>query len=272
MRDIEFWGIDFSGAKDAGRKIWLCRLSARPQLKVAELLRCDQLPGSGVARETALASLCKYLQGRKDAVCGFDFPFSLPRCAIREPSWRAWVESTRSFAEADGFRAEMLARSGGRELRRYTDAEARTPFAPLNLRLYRQTFHGVRDVLAPLLRVGSRALPFDGFDGHAACAGAPVLMEVCPASTLKREGLYVPYKGRGQELRQARVTILQALNVQFALSLSSAMQRRAVEDCEGDALDAVIAAVAAWCGWRVGHNREARWAPEEQQWEGHVYA
>ena len=65
------------------------------------------------------------------------------------------------------------------------------PFAAYNLRIYRQTFYGVRDVLAAAVaRQAAAVIPMQEYAANKAW-----IVEACPASTLKSLGVYRPYKG-----------------------------------------------------------------------------
>ncbi len=70
----------------------------------------------------------------------------------------------------------------------------------------------------------------------------PWLIEICPASTLKRLDLYVPYKGKSDRHRAARTKILTALPIRLSRAIRSAV----LDDPEGDALDSIIAALAVF--------------------------
>ena len=97
-------------------------------------------------------------------------------------------------------------------------------------------------MLAPLVAKGAAvALPM-----QRAHPRLPWLLEACPASLLKRLGIYTPYKGPGSGLREARAGILETLQRQERLHKPRrAMFDRIVDDPGGDALDAVIAGLAA---------------------------
>jgi hypothetical protein len=156
-----------------------------------------------------------------------------------------WEEFVLSFPERyrspEEFREACYAVAGRREQRRATDLETKTPLSPYNLRLYCQTYFGIRDVLAPLQR-GQLAsvLPME-----KALPGRLWLLEVCPAATLKREGLYGPYKGARKEHRLACETILHGTEETGPLFFREPTLRRAVvDDPGGDAIDSVVAAFA----------------------------
>ena len=77
-------------------------------------------------------------------------------------------------------------------------------------------------------------------------AGAPIIAEICPASILKRLGLYGSYKGRAAKLRDARRSILNGLVDRGLLRRPQrSVMSDLLDDTGGDALDAVIAAAGA---------------------------
>ena len=156
-------------------------------------------------------------------------------------------------------------RRKGRELKRNPDIESRTPFSPYNLRLFRQTYFGIRDVLATLIKADTACiLPMQQpLDGKA------WVLEICPASTLKRENLRMPYKGRAVGRRAARLKILQAIEERLRLRVATSVIRsKIVSDIGGDALDAVIAALATF---KASRNTFALDAPCPYDIEGWVY-
>jgi hypothetical protein len=273
-------GLDFSGARDAGRRIWLAEGVAVPgALRVASLRRGAALPGGGPAREACLAALAAYLRTLGFFAAGLDFPFSLHCALVPEPDLPSFVAAMAArYPDAEAFRAACRAagraqgeaQGGGagdeRALRRRCDEEARTPFAPHNLRVYRQTFHGVRDLLAPLLAAGARVLPVQAPAGEA-----PWLLEACPASALKRVGRYRSYKGRTAAHRAWRRTILRWLVGEGLAPDEPRLAALAVDDPGGDALDALL---CAWIAWRAVTGRAPLLPPlaPEHRVEGYVYA
>ena len=269
-------GIDFSGSAMAGRKVWIASGHAEGDRLVIESCRSGEtLPGSGRAREQCLAALCRFIeQGEGDAF-GLDFPFGLPEELVDEKTWEEFVRAFPGrFADPVEFRAACRQRAAGKDLKRRTDRETRTPFAAYNLWLFRQTFYGIRDVLGPLVRNRSACvLPM-----QAARPGEPWVLEACPASTLKRleaeihQRLYVPYKGKQPEHREARGRILSALGGECGVVLADRRLRETiVADPEGDALDSVIAALAVAHALRDATFPRPAWCPAYAL-EGYVYA
>jgi hypothetical protein len=183
-----------------------------------------------------------------------------------------WANFVVNFAGRYGspetFRRECYERAGRSELKRVTDREARTPFSPYNLRLYRQTYYGIGMVLGPLVKEAAvSVLPM-----QRAEPDRPWLLEICPASTLKRLGLYVPYKGRGETFRARRWRILSLLEEAEGLTLADdALRAAMVEDTGGDALDSVL---AAWATARALGDASRLAAPATSVYatEGYVYA
>jgi hypothetical protein len=237
------FGVDFSGAEKAGDAIWIAEGYADGSRVHIESCRpASALPGSRSERAHSLAALVTFIADQRSAVVGCDFPFSLPAEMIEERNWRAFALGFAGrYPTADSFLADCRQRANGREIRRACDRDSRVPFAPYNLRIYRQTYHGIRDVLAPLLR-GSAAivLPME-----AALPDRPWVIETCPASTLKHAGLYLSYKGRGTEAADARRAVIAGLvRRHWLASLSPALRRLAIDNSGGDALDSMIAAMA----------------------------
>lgn len=237
-------GIDFSGARDAGNKIWIAEANVTGAgIEIRSCRRARDLPGGAVDRHGALRALAEHLALQTNAVAGLDFPFSLPPSLIREASWEDFVAGFAGrYPTPESFRADCIDRGAGRELKRRTDVEARVPFSAYNLRLYRQTYWGIRAVLRKLIADdAARVIPI-----QTPREGAPVIAEICPASILKREGLYGSYKGRGAALRDARAaTIEQLISRRALLRPGASILSMVLDDLGGDALDSVIAAIGA---------------------------
>jgi hypothetical protein len=243
----EIFGIDFSGAVDAGKKIWIARGRLEGErLRIRDCFKGESLPDSGRDRDRCLAALVDFIKQGWDAAFGLDFPFGVPKPLIEDATWEEFVTGFPSRYESpEKFRDTCRLAAHGNELRRATDLGSRTPFAPYNIRLYRQTFFGISRILSPLVRDDlACVLPM-----QRAEAGKPWILEVCPASTLKDRGLYLSYKGRRAQHREARMQARAHLveEIQgrgFVHELDEGMRELVVEDAGGDALDSVIAAVA----------------------------
>ena len=266
-RQRRLWGVDFSGARDAGKAIWIAEgCLERGALRIN---RCVAMADEGRAMTgpvpccEALASL---IAANPDSLFGCDFPFSLPRQLIPDDSWEEFVLAfPRRFASAEDFRRSCHDAAGGRELRRPTDRVSRTPFSAYNIRIYRQTFHGIANLLHALVRDRLGAiLPM-----QSARPDRAWLIEVCPASTLKSEGLYGSYKGCGADRALARRRILHGLVDRRLLHpLPRPLESTVLRNVGGDALDSVIAAVAGARALRSGRTDAVD--PAESL-EGRVY-
>jgi hypothetical protein len=237
-------GVDFSGASDAGRKIWVAegRLSDDGALQLLQCVPAMDLPGGGIRPQQAVSALARHVAALTDARVGCDFPFSLPRNLVTARSWRSFaLRYAAEFADADSFRAIMRSRHNAIEHKRQTDRIAGTPFNSYNLRLYRQTWWGITGVVSPLVRAGRAIVR----PQQKLRAGKPTLIEVCAACTLKSIDLYPAYKGQEAKHRKARQRILDHLIDRRALAAPGRSMRRLLLDNDGgDALDAVIGAVA----------------------------
>mmetsp|Transcript_41811 Transcript_41811/g.121159 ORF Transcript_41811/g.121159 Transcript_41811/m.121159 type:complete len:345 (-) Transcript_41811:83-1117(-) len=281
------YGIDFSGAADAGRKLLIARCILEPQrprpaprrqrlpvkawtLRVCQVLTAGELPGGGLDPETALAALREDLsraavrtaRANRPLIVGVDSPPSVAARFVRPRCWPKWAAGfRRRFPTPDLFReATSIARSAGNgrsEPKRETDVRHKTPLPPQNLRMYKQTWWAIAGLFAPLATRGFAVVP---------CADAepkkPWLMESCPASVLKRLGLYTEaYKGRqtAQERRRAELVALLEQGVEVGsagggtvtvILEGPSLRARLVADPGADRLDAVLAAVGAACATR----------------------
>jgi hypothetical protein len=242
-------GIDFSGARDAGKRIWISEgsIDGRNRFNLEGCRPAFQRLNCSAKRDATLPALAEWIAERADAVIGCDFPFALPRCAVDELSWHDFVRSFERHGTADEFRSAMRLWHAGavqKEPKRRTDLpeHAATPWNPWNIRLYRQTHAGIGSLLAPL--VGRAAIaPFD-----RPADGRPLIVETCPASSLKQLGLYRThggYKGSGADRRRKRGQLADALCDLGLVAMSSALRSDIVADRGGDALDSVIAALGA---------------------------
>jgi hypothetical protein len=250
------FGVDFSGAIDAGTKIWVASgtivsnvLKVEYCCQAKELLRTTE-------RDQCLRALWQFISTQKDCAFGLDFPFGLPRDLIpdlvKENSWEEFARSFgRRYPSPQEFTRITHAIADGKEKWRKTDQkdkEARPPLPVNNRRLYKQTYCGIRDVLAPLVREQLVCvLPMQGISPHI-----PWLFEICPASTVKKRlHIMSSYKGRTKEKDEekyfVRKRILQKIEETGVLELpESNLKSRILNDRHGDALDSVIAAFATF--------------------------
>jgi len=136
------FGIDFSGAQDAGKKIWITSgLSIKNGLFVEDCLKARDLPDSGRRLDFCLPALVELVKLNQNAVFGFDFPFGLASPLIKEATWIECVLAFSSrFKNPDDFKKKCFSQAGYQELKRHTDNEAHTPFSPYNLWIYKQTY------------------------------------------------------------------------------------------------------------------------------------
>jgi hypothetical protein len=289
-RDFQtIYGVDFSGAKLAGRNTWVARLERRlgGRYGLTALDRLERLAGDA-SRGPALAHLAGMIAGSSDALWAMDFPFALPiEVTPRQRTFDDQLEAVRRWrgeAYALGLRCVERTRriharktvqpSAKLHIRRLTDIDTKTPFDCYHYRIIYQTFHGMRDVLLPLREHRGRVaiLPFD----YAKLARASaVCVESCPASFLKRAGWpHNNYKqATGGPLtpirRRNRREILG--RVAEVVGLCEGDVRRMMRDPGADALDAVLAAVGAMRRWgEVNHRAVARHVRYRR--EGFVYA
>ena len=272
MKFKAIYGVDFSGARLAGRNTWVARIERGGRgaggcgspWRLASLARLEDLCGTA-SRAEALGHLVELIGASESALWSLDFPFGLPVEVLGE-RWAGQFEFLGEWGE-DGYGAglECVRRSkelcGAKHIRRLTDIEERAPFDPDHYRIIYQTFHGMRDVLAPLRRWRDTAiLPFQY---RRLPRARRVLVEACPASTLKR--MKLPHQNYKQpeggaltpKRRRTRRVILDGLARHVCILPTDRL--RIMRNGGGDALDAVLAALGAARSWReTDHPAVAR--------------
>ncbi|MBY0456756.1 MAG: DUF429 domain-containing protein [Gemmataceae bacterium] len=263
------YGLDFSGARQAGKWIWVARTEPRAKGKLAllSLDRLDRLCGTA-ERETCLAELVRLVNASTSALWGIDCPFGLPVELFPADATRAdqfdFLAEYGDEAYACGLecvaRTKKLPAGVARtalHCRRQSDRQARAPFDPFHYRVIYQTFFGMRDVVQPLAATSRTAvLPFQYTKlPHA----RRVVVECCPSSVLKKNGLpHQNYKQpAGGPLTRRRRLTRHAILAGLArwVRIGDLHRRVIMRNPGGDALDAVIAAVGAFGGFREADHR-----------------
>lgn len=266
MRMPEFgsvYGVDFSGAKLAGRSIWIARTEprARGRLALVELDRLDLLCGTA-ARDVCLAELVRFVNASDAALWGFDCPFGLPVELF--PEGAPWADHFAFLAEyEDAYECglECIARTKrmpagplrtALHCRRQSDRAAKAPFDAFHYRMIYQTFFGMRDVVRPLAATpGTAVLPFQY---RKLPRAKRVVVECCPSSVLKKNALpHQNYKQpKGGPLTRVRRLTRHAILAELGrwVRIGDRHRRAMMRNPGGDALDAVIAAVGAFRGVR----------------------
>ena len=252
-------GVDFSGAQEAsGRngKIWIA--SWYPDRDFVELQSGGGDPGFDRVR---LAG--KVVEGSGTWV--IDFPFGPPAEVAAAAGWNSWHEYLAWCGSDPGAKTlrdqlrETLRQAGvAWATRRRIDHVHATTWFPFFEQLYRQTITGGRDVLRALDQAGrdrTRILPFHGFG--AASPELSVVIEGFPGWTLERCGLpRTGYKHSGREAQDQRRRIVNSLR-ERGVPISDADASTAVQDAEGDAVDALVLVHAAHS---VSYRTATEWA------------
>ena len=289
------YGVDFSGAQDAGRNIWLAegtiddggRADADEDADTAGdptgTVDCDDLrihdcrPATEwfdlpAARNQILPALTAFLGGLPAGTAvGLDFPFGLPSPLVGVDNWETFlVDFPSIYSSPEELRTRCTERAGlvgdgeKTKLFRATD-EPMAALSPYDIRLQSQTFYGIRDVLRPLVTAGRvRVHPM-----QSPSADKPSLLEVYPAGTLDDLGLHhTKYKDGSEAGRERREEILDGL-ADHGITIADDVRKRALEDDGGDALDAVVATVGTYRNTRGSANLTT--ADELTAIEGYIY-
>jgi len=272
------YGVDFSGASRAGENVWLTRavVTELDTLRVRGCGRADDFLASHydgdptTERASTLDALASFVRGLDaDAVVGFDFPFSVPRAvaegAFGADSWREVIAAVADCEDADAFAEACVewtdanADGDATYLKRETDRE-HGAFSPYHFFVQHQTYHGIVDVLAPVAD-HARVVPFD----DTTSGTGPVVAETYPAGVLDAFGLCREgYKGAEESHETRRRRNLDGLVDLAAVEMSEELREGYVADHDGDALDSLLAAVAAF------RNR-GEWGHEPASLEARIY-
>ena len=239
MSDI-YHGLDFSGASNPRQKTWLS--TWRPGEAAATR--------NGFSRGALVRSLLELAADGATHHVLIDAPLALPVEHLRQLGVdRSWTQVLRWLQEFQSPRAwRSKTRKVSRlEPRRDVDVRARTPMSPLNIRVFKQTWHAMVSLVLPLLEhpESVAVLPMTAafFEPKRL---RPQLVPVrigegCPASFLRsREWPHRGYKGPAPSCRERRAALLSHLQDDCAVEITPRTARLAVEDTEGDALDSLL--------------------------------
>lgn len=239
------YGIDFSGSKMAGDKIWITEASPdNGTLALKDCYPARDLPGSSRQRNACLNALRDFIEDHPNGVFGLDFPFGLPEKVTPDiPDWETFIEEFSNYYNGpDGLREACKAKASDLpedriKYKRETDYEANAPLCPYDIRIQYQTYYGIANLLDPLVKDDTaQILPMQESDKDG-----PRILEICPSSTLQDQGLpHKGYKDSSTEATKIRREILRELPVK----LTKEARQTAVMDAEGDVVDSVVAAVA----------------------------
>lgn len=279
---VPIYGVDFSGAADAGANLWLAAGRAtEPALRVevcapAVEVLADWYDGPPTTdRDATLAALRAFVRSLDaGSVVALDVSFGVPAPvaggALDADCWVDALDAVAAFDSATAFSdrcvgwARGTGEVDGTYVRRVTD-ELNGAFSPYHFFVKHQTYHAARTVLRPLVAGGDvHVLPMAAGEAGGA---RPILLESYPAATLEDLGLHRErYKGGGAGERTRRERNLDGL-CDRGLGLSDGFPReRVLADEGGDGLDAVVAAFAAYRN-RDDLTPETDWRPVE----GHIY-
>lgn len=224
-------GVDFSGADSGG----LAKIRAVTR-DMGDLRKPVESMGRMDRRGLVRAILASRDDGR-DHLWRVDAPMGIPAEIAREfgvgPGWIDVARWMQSLGSPRLWRSEVRGLTR-REPRRACDVAMSTPMSPLNLRVFKQTWTFVCEVLLPLAEAGVRVEPCVPAESRVS------VTEGCPASILHRHGWpRRGYKGGGEPPRRVRAEILRLLRAS-GVTVPEALGDEAVRDEEGDLLDALL--------------------------------
>ena len=225
-------GVDFSGS-DAGGEAGI-RVATRQAGSEGVVDRIERIDRAGLRRRI-IAGLETGDQHRWLIDAPFGIPLAtLEACGI-EATWEATVRWMASFDSPRDWRRGVRSMTR-KEPRRVADRNSWTPLASMNLRIFKQTWTAMVELLVPLAAAGVRVEPLAGPVGSNV-----VVAEGCPASLLKRAGDSARgYKGRTEGNRQRRNEILSIARSDWGLRVAEEAASQALAGQGGDDLDAVL--------------------------------
>lgn len=253
--EIDLFGVDFSGGVEtAGQgnpKIWI----AQRRRNGCVTLAC----GTDGPTKFGRKDLPTYI-AEHPGQWVLDFPFGVAKGTAEaifegeKPTWERWLKLCSKAESATTLRdqAKLDVKNAGGDLkwakRRVIDSEQNTTWFPLFEQLYRQTVNGARDVLHRLDALGRDRVCV--FPFHKPASGCKSFVtEGFPGITIEKSlgCLRWGYKGKSESCRDRRQLILDKLRQSpYCLKIGDADATRALEDSEGDAVDALVLLVAAW--------------------------
>jgi hypothetical protein len=206
-------GVDFSGAEGGGAaKIRIAERELAPRSAVAIRPRVDR---NGLKK-----AILESANDGRSHLWRIDAPFGLPlECFAKQRpegfgdgpvTWMTIAEWMAGFETAREWRSAMRELSR-REPKRLCDRALATPLAPMNLRVFKQTFTVITEILLPLAREGIAIEPVS-MPADADSIRTRVV-ESCPASVLRHRGWpHKGYKGGGEPPRVVREEISRLLS------------------------------------------------------------
>lgn len=256
-------GVDFSGAKNPAFTMWI----SVGEVMNNKLVILDCFPAADLDqpdRESCYDAILEAIKHWSPCVVGFDFPFSIPKFLMNKVS-ATWYDFVMNFPELfpdeHSFR-KWCRENSTKELKIVTDRLLKTPFSPYNLRLFRQTYFGIKHIIHPIVKnkIGI-VIPMQTDDNDVK------IIEICPACTLKNLGLYLPYKGKTVSHSNNRINILDSLGIS---NIAEHMKRLILDNSGGDALDSIVAVKAVY----NYVNKKPKWfefIDQNEMTEGKVY-
>ncbi|WP_182021442.1 DUF429 domain-containing protein [Haloquadratum walsbyi] len=276
------YGVDFSGAARAGDNIYLARgrvptTSSDETLHIETCTPAPTLLDTTADRDAVLSGLREFIATRPTSdtgsvAFGCDFAFSIPMVHIAAvddvTDWQSFLQwfpgdmtDPSTFASWAG---DIAAATETKRtyIQRLTDTRVGA-LSPYHFFIQSQTFYGIRDVLAPLVKTNSiRVRPM-----QSPTSDIPWVVEAYPAATLDRFGLPDDgYKSTSDDAYNRRQMIIEEIDARDDVTLTPEAKTTALTDPDGDALDAVIAAVATFHvardGITIPSSADDRWQCE----------
>ena len=265
-------GFSWSGLEGAGNQILAAEVECEAErARLAKVWRpFHEAPGRKDVRERFAAWMTeesRWAEGR--LIIGVDFALSLAethlrqlgllRQALRGPASlgrgledRFRPEGVDYTEAADAFKAAL-----GKDRMRLADCYRASPQPPSGPRAYRHTFFG----LCTLAGLEATYPPWDPPQ-----PGRPTIVEVLPAHVARVLGGTCAWRDDEVDRASTRAAVLRILRNSARLEFEMEQAAQIVEDPDGDALEAVLAAVGAAAAAAAGFQGVPHNVPRSEGW------
>ena len=212
-------GLDWSGARKAAAKIWACILQQRSGESGSTIVYLDRPLDVHTPRSAVPEAMAIWLGQQDFSLAGFDFCFGLhPNQAINFCSPQPDGQRPPSLYGAclQAITPEQFRLQAAQEMKRKTDRIVKAPFAPTNLRMYKQTHLGLL-LISALGKNQCSFLPWDAVDRDRR-----LVIEVLPANIQRwLDPNRKSYKGRSLNAKSQRAFLLSSLEQRANIRLDT---------------------------------------------------
>jgi hypothetical protein len=237
-------GIDFSGAKDAGNHIWMSTgTKSGGHLRIDHCVKAKHYFGCQSSKNKIYDELVNWIDSSQNITIGIDFPFSVPETVanvvFNANTWKEMANNNIWMNIPPKTFRDQCKNVDSSQLRD-TDAMNRAD-CPYSIRVYKQTYNGIKNVLRPLLQQNISIAPIINTSRDV------TILETYPAATLAREkDLFASQYKNGKSALSRREHNIRVLSQRSELDISGISYNKVINNESGDALDSIVASLATY--------------------------